>query len=375
MKICWDNLEGLKYIGEGIWKKDKTKYFYNICEGCNEPFLYAYNSKGKYCCNKCSLYNTGKGNRGTKLIEVLNNVLKSYEQKIRIIKYCTSEVILSNGLILKNKHDIKRLYRRLHLKEERYTLNFDIMYSSIEKLKAMENEIRRNIASMGGKKAQELYGNKYLCHHLPAIPWNKGKKGVCVAWNKGLTKDTCESLKKLSIDRVGSGNPMYGKHHTEECKQRASDHIKKLIKEGKFTPNIHNSNTHWQSTVDNKKYRSSWEAAYHILNPQCKYESIRIEYIFDNKRRIYIVDFEDIINKKLIEIKPLSHKDSRKMLSKILYTELWCKKHNYSFEIIDESYFINRIDDIDFSKMDKNSEKCLRGLYEAYKKKKNRKTK
>jgi hypothetical protein len=30
------------------------------------------------------------------------------------------------------------------------------------------------------------------------IPWNKGKKGVQVAWNKGLTKETSESVMKTS---------------------------------------------------------------------------------------------------------------------------------------------------------------------------------
>jgi hypothetical protein len=35
------------------------------------------------------------------------------------------------------------------------------------------------------------------------IPWNKGKKGVQVAWSKGLTKETSESLRRLSERLIG----------------------------------------------------------------------------------------------------------------------------------------------------------------------------
>ena len=38
-------------------------------------------------------------------------------------------------------------------------------------------------------------------------PWNKGKKGVMpVAWNKGLTKETNESLMKISKAQMGRNN-------------------------------------------------------------------------------------------------------------------------------------------------------------------------
>ena len=54
------------------------------------------------------------------------------------------------------------------------------------------------------------------------VSWCKGTKGVCKAWNKGLTKETDERVakyskprseefrKNLSIKRQGSGNPMFG---------------------------------------------------------------------------------------------------------------------------------------------------------------------
>ncbi len=103
---------------------------------------------------------------------------------------------------------------------------------------------------------------------MKRIPWNKGKKGLQVAWNKGLTKETDERVKKYSkslskskkgwkmsdeqkenirkalIGRIpwnkgiktpecvkekiskklrGDKNPFYGKKHSFESKKRMSD--------------------------------------------------------------------------------------------------------------------------------------------------------
>lgn len=62
MKICWDNLENIKYNkNTGKWYKGTNTYIYkNSCECCNEPFLISLqgskNRKGvsdKYCSNNC----------------------------------------------------------------------------------------------------------------------------------------------------------------------------------------------------------------------------------------------------------------------------------------------------------------------------------
>lgn len=75
------------------------------------------------------------------------------------------------------------------------------------------------------------------------IPWNKNKKGLQIVWNKGLTKETDESMMQISIKmskikkgkplseehkrKIGEANrgvdhPFYGKHHTEEAKKKIS---------------------------------------------------------------------------------------------------------------------------------------------------------
>jgi hypothetical protein len=61
MKICWDNLEGLRYNKTGKWyKKKHTLYYIDECETCKEPFL-SQNKKGRYCSCKC--FSNGKENK------------------------------------------------------------------------------------------------------------------------------------------------------------------------------------------------------------------------------------------------------------------------------------------------------------------------
>ena len=52
-------------------------------------------------------------------------------------------------------------------------------------------------------------------------PWNKGKKGVQTAWNKGKTNVySQETLKKMSEANKGKPSAFKGKHHTEETKEK-----------------------------------------------------------------------------------------------------------------------------------------------------------
>lgn len=61
MKICWDNLENLIYLGAGIWKKIGTKQLCveKRCFECNEPFLAwgsasTYAKTAKFCNTSCA---------------------------------------------------------------------------------------------------------------------------------------------------------------------------------------------------------------------------------------------------------------------------------------------------------------------------------
>ena len=57
MKICWDNLERLRYNQETKkWYYTGLTYIYvDSCETCKEPFLLSkyHKGKNKYCCREC----------------------------------------------------------------------------------------------------------------------------------------------------------------------------------------------------------------------------------------------------------------------------------------------------------------------------------
>lgn len=168
----------------------------------------------------------------------------------------------------------------------------------------------------------------------------------CEPWNKGETKATNDTLQRLSVQRGGSGNPMYGKHHTDELKLARSTDVKNRIERGEWTPHVHNSRTHWQDKINGKPYRSSWEVMYQLLNPSATYESIRIHYEHDGVRRIYIVDFELPDARKIIEVKPDRHKATETNRLKFLAAEKWATENGYTFEVVSQQYFIDHFDQL-----------------------------
>ena len=79
------------------------------------------------------------------------------------------------------------------------------------------------------------------------IPWNKDKKGLQVAWNKGLTKETDKRVKVMSEKHKGQKRSkeakqrmsiaQTGKIHTKEHNRNISDKLK-----GKEKSDIHRRN-------------------------------------------------------------------------------------------------------------------------------------
>lgn len=67
----------------------------------------------------------------------------------------------------------------------------------------------------------------------------RGEKKCYKAWNKGITKDTDPRMKKLSEDRRGSGNPMFGKKPWNGGLTALTDERLARISEGRkgVTPN------------------------------------------------------------------------------------------------------------------------------------------
>lgn len=165
---------------------------------------------------------------------------------------------------------------------------------------------------------------------------------------KKFCSKECE-YKGISLRQIGSGNTCH--RMTEESFKSMCDKnsiiMKEKIKKGEFTPNITNSWNHGTSylIINNKKikYRSSWEAFFHLCNNDLEYEKLRIEYKYNNKSHNYIVDFIDKKNKKLYEIKPISQLDKLIVKIKEEYCLKWCKENDYELVFITEDWYIKNL--------------------------------
>lgn len=149
-----------------------------------------------------------------------------------------------------------------------------------------------------------------------------------------------------SIKQTGKNNTCHKitKEQRLDMNYRQSQCVKNKILNGEFTPNITNSwaGSRVQLLINNsiQKYRSSWEAFFHLCNNELEYEQLRIKYIYDDNWHNYITDFVDHKNKVIYEIKPHSNKEKPKNLAKFEYAIKWCKENDYIFEIISNDWFI-----------------------------------
>ena len=119
--------------------------------------------------------------------------------------------------------------------------------------------------------------------------------------------------------------------------------MKERIASGAFTPPVTNSWCKSRLVVEiqgkSVPCRSSWDAAFHIVNPNFLYEDVRISYTFDGRERNYIVDFHDSDNRILYEIKPDCNKSEPIVIAKEAAALEWCDKNGYKFEFVSESWF------------------------------------
>lgn len=85
MKICWDNLENLKYNPKTKkWYQKRHVYIYiDLCKECNNPYLTKLYQQSDYCSQSCSNKNTS--------IDIRNKISKTlsilYEDKTNTPNY------------------------------------------------------------------------------------------------------------------------------------------------------------------------------------------------------------------------------------------------------------------------------------------------
>jgi hypothetical protein len=139
----------------------------------------------------------------------------------------------------------------------------------------------------------------------------------------------------------------------KEMGKKNSKHIKEKIANGTWTPNVTNSWCYSKIKVkllrngvnEIIKCRSSWEAFFQLKNPNCLYEKIRIPYFYKNNFHNYIIDFVDIDNKIIYEIKPNSEKLKERNKIKFKAAQKWAHNNNFSFIIIDNDWLKENYDD------------------------------
>jgi len=188
--------------------------------------------------------------------------------------------------------------------------------------------------------------------------------------------DKClfEYRSKKQIDN----NSVYKIKNKKKWKEKISISIKERIINGTFTPCVTNSWCHSriETLINDKiiKHRSSWESFFHIVNPELLYEKIRIPYFYENKKHIYIIDFLDVVNKILYEIKPRSEKTKLKNKIKREYAIKWSVENDYKYVIIEDEWFKKNYNK-ELLNNQINKEKLIKNLRQFDENKNNKKNK
>lgn len=251
--------------------------------------------------------------------------------------------------------------------------------SSIEDKEMVFNFLKENIRRFMNRKDIDLSLNKFLkTHHINIdidkeltyknifdflnntsyddshcsnIDCNKDTKfdgfNSIKQYPRGYHQFCCKKCmsKWFSDKQMGLNNTFHrmDKEKMPEFKKKMSNIMKDMIEKGDFTPNLINSwhNTKFKTIINNDVvyFRSCWEAFFNIVNPTLRYEKRRIPYGIGNDKHTYIVDFDDITNKILYEIKPISMEEIEKNIIKKKSVIEWCNKNDYKFIIINDNWF------------------------------------
>jgi hypothetical protein len=155
-----------------------------------------------------------------------------------------------------------------------------------------------------------------------------------------------------------------GKHQKRETSKKSSISMKKIIEEGKFTPPITNTWTHWDARIklDDgtvRKFRSSWEACFYYSNRHMLYENIRIK----GTVKTYINDFFDKETNTMYELKPRSRYNAE--IDKMTTLQDYCIKNNIKFIWINETNILDYIDVDNLLKDEDNTEQLKKLIKDA----------
>lgn len=117
-----------------------------------------------------------------------------------------------------------------------YNLSFDSIAPMRGRKMSLESRRRISESNMGKVMSEEtrkkmsnirigmIFSDEHKSHislsQIGRVPWNKGKVGVQIAWNRGGLSYGAETRQKISIAKRGSPSPFKGRHHSEESKAK-----------------------------------------------------------------------------------------------------------------------------------------------------------
>ena len=171
---------------------------------------------------------------------------------------------------------------------------------------------------------------------------NKTEKGKAILKRVGeINSKKMQSYLKTDI----------GKESMLIRAKKNSVNMKRNIAEGKFTPCITNSWTHWIAQIKLpdggiKKFRSSWEACVWNSNKHLEYETVRIKYQVAGEYRNYVADFYDRETNTIYEVKPKKAWD--KVCEKMEQVLVHCTEKMINFIWINEDNILSYINTLDF---------------------------
>ena len=160
------------------------------------------------------------------------------------------------------------------------------------------------------KNTNSLHQHEIRCRNNPdKIEVNNtiGVKGR-TPWNKGLTKETSEIIRKQSLERIEyfktHPGTFLGKSHTEEAKQKIAQ--KQLELNHGNNPRRSHGKAGW---YDGIYFMSRYEIAYYIYMRDTGHDIKRCDksfvYFWDNSEHHYTPDF--VVDENIVELKGFEH--------------------------------------------------------------------
>lgn len=259
---------------------NQIKPFTRICPNCNKSIIHK---------SKRSMRNSQREKR----------LCRTCASKKRISEFGMSDAFIRFTKKGSNVGEANPFFGKTHTEETKIKIkNRDKSFFNSQKYK---DKVSKNNT---GKK-NPMFGKTYY-----------------EIWVQKFGKDKADALQKDKNEKTskqvsGSGNPMYGK------------------------PSPNGSGNGWSGWYKGWFFRSLRELAYIIEVAECSdvvwksAESIKIPYIsWKGEKRTYSPDF--LINgNKLVEVKPYKLKSSLTVRLKQKAAEDFCKKLDWTYEIID----------------------------------------